>query len=907
MAVAIDAVGPSSAGAGSGGSNSLNWTHTAAGGPVALLVGVTLGTANDSGNDFTVTCDSVPMTLIDGPIHGNNSIYGFIKVYGLTGISSGAHAIAVTVSGTTPTGLAGGSVSFTGAASFGTAYDAVGNSATSSVAVPASTTGGIIFALVGTGHGNEAATSPATLQYLKDEALNTIGNCAAETTPSTGGAVTVGFTQDSNYWAIIAVEVVPSPPPPPPVPPPPLLMPPGLSSPAAWQFAPAPQMGAAPSTETVVIPPPPALPASPLMPPGLSSPAAWQFAPARPVTAQAAPPVVITTTGATFSPVVALKAGSAATVTWSCAGFTSQTGVSPSFSFGSAATRTVNMTVTGGGGYADVTLFNVGYDNTVDPGTYMPPSGYAKAAESVSGIANINSLTGLIYFLADFTPLAGVIDFTGMSALQFVECFGSDINGVTLTGCTSLIRLQIEACNQNRPLDLNPVAANLRDLRSAIQQGGRLEFVTLTSPMAALYHFCVRDQFLVNPPTLASFPVLQQFWTWNGGSAQPVNAYSYELSFSSDALLDVVSYQNQWSSADLTGIFPASRDSASLPFGTNNVRCDLHNNRLTSVILTGCEGLQNIDFSFNRLGTAMVDYVLTAAAGWGTSNGALDLRSNAPPTAAGTAAAATLTGRGWTVNVDSPATITYPWRLLDGVSGRPGVGSSGTQPPSASTAGGPLCASMSIKVTCAGSLLAGYYVWRADSAQAANCDVALWVVTGLNTGTLVPASHVPLAGMTAGQFNYAPLAAPIPLAEGATYAVVAGFPGNFPWTNSQLDGVKHPYGTGIANGPLFAFSSYLGVNPDPYNDDQSRYTTGNADPTATFPVTSFGYALFWVDVQVTQGPLPAPPPLVPPAPFTPMGLQWRTRPPGPIPFVARPGTVTVTTTPAATVIVSTTI
>lgn len=343
--------------------------------------------------------------------------------------------------------------------------------------------------------------------------------------------------------------------------------------------------------------------------------------------------VTVTTTGSTFAPVIALVGGSGATVTWSCSGFSDQTGLTPSFSFGSAATRTVTMTVTGGGGDADVTLFNLGYDNTVDVGDFMPPSGFVKSAQAVSGLGNINSLTGLVYLLADRTALAGALDLSGMAALQFVQVYATNVTGVTLTGCTSLVRLQVEACNLTT-LDLNPVAGNLKDLRAAAQQGGTLTFATLTSDMAVEYHYCVRDQTVVNPVPVSRLPVVRQYWPWHTG-------LSGELTLASSAIDNLQAYQNPFTTADLTDQFPAGR----------NGYLDLHACQLTAVTLAGCDGLTTILLNFNRLGQAAVDSILATVDSWGTSGGTLDLSTNTNPSS--TAHVTALTGRGWTVTVDS--------------------------------------------------------------------------------------------------------------------------------------------------------------------------------------------------------------------------------------------------------------
>jgi hypothetical protein len=73
----------------------------------------------------------------------------------------------------------------------------------------------------------------------------------------------------------------------------------------------------------------------------------------------------------------------------------------------------------------------------------------------------------------------------------------------------------------------------------------------------------------------------------------------------------------------------------------------------------------------------------------------------------------------------------------------------------------------------------------------------------------VPAATVTSGPLTAGQWNYVPLATPVPLAAGACYNVCTGFSGGFPDTNNQF-GAGDPYSAGIVTGPLSAFSDQSG-------------------------------------------------------------------------------------------------
>jgi Leucine-rich repeat (LRR) protein len=347
------------------------------------------------------------------------------------------------------------------------------------------------------------------------------------------------------------------------------------------------------------------------------------------------PHVRITTYGKTFSPSVELTAGSTATVSWEVEGGVTVTGINPTINLGPAAASHVRMSVHEEGVDAldKVTTFNLGFNHLDDMGVYIMAPAYDRAPEKVTLLENISLLKGLIRFAAAHTALAGALDFTGCSLLQYVECLGSNIESVNVTGCTSLIRLVMEQNNLTN-LNLNPVAANLRDLRSALQQGGTLTMTPLNAPLARLYHFCVVDQVVVNHPTSAQLPVVKERWDWN-------THQSGALTTESSAIGNVRTAGNHYTTADLTNQFPSDR----------NGILDASHNELTAVILNGCSGLHSIDLSNNKLNTAAVDTVLALVASWGSTGGLLNLAANSAPSSNGVASRATLTGHGWTVTI----------------------------------------------------------------------------------------------------------------------------------------------------------------------------------------------------------------------------------------------------------------
>ena len=158
-------------------------------------------------------------------------------------------------------------------------------------------------------------------------------------------------------------------------------------------------------------------------------------------------------------------------------------------------------------------------------------------------------------------------------------------------------------------------------------------------------------------------------------------------------------------------------------------------------------------------------------------------------------------------------------------------------------------------VTTGGCWLDGYWWWVCASGQSTAAQkFALWCMYGApSSGSLVPNSTVISGPLTAGQWNYVQLPAPIPLAIGATYVAATGFTGPFPDTNSQW-GNGDPYANGIVNGPLTAYSDASGSKPSPFNTAQSVFSVSSNDPTAFMPIYGSSACNFWMDVQIDTNP-----------------------------------------------------
>lgn len=216
------------------------------------------------------------------------------------------------------------------------------------------------------------------------------------------------------------------------------------------------------------------------------------------------------------------------------------------------------------------------------------------------------------------------------------------------------------------------------------------------------------------------------------------------------------------------------------------------------------------------------------------------------------------------------------YRLMDGLSGRPGNG-----PAAATSSSGNYEAGIGFGVTQAGLWFTGYWWWVCSTGQqTAAQKFALWQFTSPSAdGILIPGSVVTSGALTAGAWNYVPLPTPIPLSPnggtagglGPFYQACTGYVSTtgFPELDNQF-GVGQPYVNGIVNGPLWAWGNTApGTAPG-----QSQFSsTQGADPAVHQPLSTFNNANFWMDLQVTDQPpigasyrlfpaQPAPPSLV---------------------------------------------
>lgn len=168
----------------------------------------------------------------------------------------------------------------------------------------------------------------------------------------------------------------------------------------------------------------------------------------------------------------------------------------------------------------------------------------------------------------------------------------------------------------------------------------------------------------------------------------------------------------------------------------------------------------------------------------------------------------------------------------------------------------------------------GYWWWVCPNSGGSHgfqlttaTKCALWQIPAdTSTAQLVPGSVVTSGTLTAGQWNYIPLATPIQLSlggspgmtpeinqsGGAQYIAAIGCNGPFPDTNNTW-GTGQTYPNGITNGPLTAFSTHGAGMAALYNSQpQGIFSSAGSDPSTTCPQTASSTDNFWVDVQVSN-------------------------------------------------------
>lgn len=216
MVVAFDAVGPSASGAASSSSAVLSWTHTNVADGVALVVAVAVGESPDTGLSVSVKLDpagaNTTIPSLGSLIHSGTGGNGFIALFGLPNVSSGAHTITATASASVLS-MEGGSVSYTGADP-SVAFSAQQSftqldTTTPSITFTGSTPNNRVVAALAHGLAITSATA-GTSRWIRNANSSSAAGNAAMADIVAGGSVIIRWSASSDWCGIAAVEVLAS-------------------------------------------------------------------------------------------------------------------------------------------------------------------------------------------------------------------------------------------------------------------------------------------------------------------------------------------------------------------------------------------------------------------------------------------------------------------------------------------------------------------------------------------------------------------------------------------------------------------------------------------------------------------------------------------------------------------------
>jgi hypothetical protein len=219
VAVAFDAVGPGSTGQFSA-TSPVSWTHTPAGTPTAALAACAVGSSAGTMAPLTgtATYGGTAMTSLGRVSSGGGSTaFGYIELFALAAPLSGARTVSITPSftGGTLTGLIGGSLTYTGTGStsaqaFGTAVTASssGNQTSGSAGVTGAGASNRVAGFACCGSGGLAVTGGTSRYLVNHDTSSGAGATLGADITSAAGAVNVTWTQTSDTWAAVAVEIL---------------------------------------------------------------------------------------------------------------------------------------------------------------------------------------------------------------------------------------------------------------------------------------------------------------------------------------------------------------------------------------------------------------------------------------------------------------------------------------------------------------------------------------------------------------------------------------------------------------------------------------------------------------------------------------------------------------------------
>jgi len=336
--------------------------------------------------------------------------------------------------------------------------------------------------------------------------------------------------------------------------------------------------------------------------------------------------VTFTSTLATFAPTLVVTG--TPTILWTFADGTTSASATPTKDYGTAASRVNRLKVTP---WSALTRVNIGFDG----GDGGSGSIEHVTNQGVSAVGNMYLMAPYLRQWCSSYNSIPSLNFDSFVLLDTIECYNSSsLVNVSLHNTPLLARACFEGCSLTY-IDFSE-SPSMADFRGASNPWNGWNW---GATGLHLRHFCSHSCSNLNtqlPSDGAQFPVIEELWISN-------NDLIGKLRVRSPVFSSLWGTGNHWTEADFTGCFPTLSDSGSI---------ELDGNELTSLIITGCIGLDTLSASDNHLSAEMVTSVLQVLDAGGNTGGTVDLSGNAIPTAAGITAASNLTGKGWTVTID---------------------------------------------------------------------------------------------------------------------------------------------------------------------------------------------------------------------------------------------------------------
>ena len=340
--------------------------------------------------------------------------------------------------------------------------------------------------------------------------------------------------------------------------------------------------------------------------------------------------IVFTTSGDTFSPLIEVTGNPE--ILWTWADNTTSDLTHPTKDYGSPDIRVNKLRVTP---WSDVVQINIGYDGG-DGGNASIDHIDNQNVVSVEGLEVVSKF--LKQWCSSYNNITS-LDFSNFVQLDTIECYLSgSLTNVNLTNTPLLQRACFENCDLES-LDLSE-CPSLRDLRGALNAFSTINFGNIGSDV---WHICIRNNSQMTNRNMfentTQFPNIAELYIWSDNQTGELNISSTSKTRS----ISILASGNQYTTANFTGALQNS---------SGNGRIDLSNNHLTSLIITGCSQLTNLNASYNDLDSNAIDLILQELDNLGRTGGTVNLTNNEPPGVSGLACVDNLRIKSWTVDVD---------------------------------------------------------------------------------------------------------------------------------------------------------------------------------------------------------------------------------------------------------------